>query len=330
VGSGKRLQAVVTIGTLVAVMVGGLALHRFWRRELSHITGAAEWIWVTDALEWTYPACGLFVTTLTLDAPPGRALLKVCGDREYVVYVNGSAAACGWSRPGFRLDLYDIAHLLRQGENVIATEVRSPTPAGGLLLALDVGDVGHNIVVSGPQFVLRERFSLAAKAGGDAPIPVVWGAPPHYPWGYPEPVSHPRTLDEVMVEEPVRVDRSEARGLPRGGWEFDLPHPVTGYLWLDFEEDGLAYVATAADAGSVNRSALREAAQPVIRLQGQRRWLDPYPRRIATIEVFGRHAPSAVEVWPLPGEFSSSAPGVVRGTHGPVPRMRWTIRNPPG
>jgi hypothetical protein len=327
---GKRPRTAAAVGTLAAVMVGGLVLHRFWRGQLSHITGGAEWVWVTDALERTYPTSGLFVTTLYLDDPPTRALLKVCGDREYVVYVNGSAAACGWSRPGFRLDLYDVAHLLRQGENVLAAEVRSPTPVGGLLLALDVGDVGRNVVVSGPQFVCREHFSLAASASGDRPIPVVWGAPPHYPWGYPEPVSRPRTLDEAMVEEPIRVQRSNARALPHGGWEFDLPRPVSGYLWLEFEEDGQAFVATADDIAAVDVAGLREAAQPVVRLEGQHRWLDPFPRRIAAVLIFGRHEPSTVEIWPLPEEFSSTAPGVVRGTHGPALRMRWMIRNPPG
>ena len=116
---------------LVGVLGAGVAAHRFWMRQLSHLTGDAEWVWTTDVLSRLHPTTGLFVAGLRLDAPPGAALLKVCGDREYVVWINGTAAACGWSRPGFRLDMYDVAHLLRQGSNVLAFEVRSAAETGG-------------------------------------------------------------------------------------------------------------------------------------------------------------------------------------------------------
>ena len=313
---------------MIAVALGGLSLHRFWHRELSHVTGGAEWIWVTDTLEKVYPTAGLFVATLDLETPPRTALLKVCGDRSWVAYVNGTAAACGWSRPGFRLDMFDIGHLLRQGDNVIAVEVRSPTPVGGLLLSLDVAGVGHNVLVSGDRFVARKRFSLAAHDPSDGPVPVVWGPPPRYPWEYPVPVSHPRTLDEVMVEDPVRVDAAAARRLPGGGLAFDLPRHIDGYLWLRFAADGPAYVATADGPGG-DVDLLRRNAQPVVRVEGQEWWLAAAPQTMASVYVFGERLPTAVEVWPVPPELSSTAPGVVPGPRGPVPRTRWTTRNPP-
>ena len=310
-------------------MAAAFAVHAFWERELSHLTGPARWIWVTNELDEVHPQAALFVASLRLDAPPRGALLKVCGDREYVVYVNGTAAACGWSRPGFRLDLFDVGHLLRQGENVIAAEVRSPTPVGGLLLALDVAGVGRNVLVSGPAFAVRPHFSLAAHAPSDAPVPVDWGRPPRFPWGYPKPLSHPRTLDEALVEDPVRVAAGAIRALPGGGWELPLPHPVFGYLWLEFAGGGAAYVATTAGAPGDLR-ALRDGAQPVVRVDGQRRWLDPEPRLIERVYVFGVRPPPAAEVWPVGEEVSSTAPGVVPGSFGPVPRTRWTTRTPPG
>ncbi|MFH1176250.1 MAG: hypothetical protein V1750_02500, partial [Acidobacteriota bacterium] len=325
-----RMRRWRPLGLAVAMLAGGLLLHRFWLRELSHLTGEAEWIWVTDALERVYPVAGLFVARLDLAAPPPSALLKACGDREYVVYINGTAAACGWSRPGFRLDMYEVSHLLRQGENVIAVEARSPTPAGGLLVALDVGGVGQNVLVSGPSFTSRRTFSLARAVAGDDPVPVRWGVPPHFPWGYPQPQPYRRTLDQTVVDEPVRVEAAKAVKLPGGGVSFALPEPVFSYLWLEFDGDGPCYLATTSEREGGELGELRRVAQPVARLRGQARWLDPEPRLFGAIYAFGRRLPSAVELWPVAEELRPGAPGAVRGRHGLVPRTRWTTRTPPG
>lgn len=312
------------------VMISAFAVHGFWRREVSHLTGRAEWIWVTDVLDPIRPQGALFVATLRLEAPPPAALLKICGDREYVVYVNGTPAACGWSRPGFRLDLYDVGHLLKQGENVIVAEVRSPTPVGALLLALDVDGVGRNVLVSGRGFVTRSRFALGPKDPSDRPVPVSWGMPPRFPWGYPAPLPHPRTLDEAVVEDPVRVAGSGAGRLPGGGWEFVLPRPVHGYLWLEFDGEGMAFVARAGAEDPHDVEVRRGEASAVVRVKGQRWWLDPQPQLVSRVYVFGQQPPLAVEVWPVAEQLSSAAPGVVPGSFGPVPRTRWTIRTHPG
>ncbi len=295
---------------MVVALVAAFALQRFWLRELSHFTGAAEWIWVTDTLGEIHPTAGLFVASLPLEAPPGEAVLKVCGDREYVVYVNGTAAACGWSRPGFRLGFFDVGHLLHQGENTVAVEVRSPTPVGGLLLALDVGGVGSNVLVSGPDFVFRPEFSLAPPGPGDRAVPVRWGIPPRFPWGYPRPVSHPRTLDAVVVEDAVRVTRAEAVAGDDGRLTFVLPRQVSGYLWLHFDGPGATAVAVSPDEdGPVDRAAAAE----VVRLPRQRRWLDPQPQTVRRVVVFGDCTPSRVEVLPVAPEFFDRAPGFVAG-----------------
>lgn len=310
-------------------MLAALAVHGFWKRELSHLTGPAEWIWVTDVLDPIHTQSALFVASLHLEAPPPAALLKVCGDREYVAYVNGTPAACGWSRPGFRLDLFDVGHLLKQGDNVIAVEVRSPTPVGALLLALDVDGVGRNVLVSGRSFVARSRFALGPNDPSDRPVPVSWGKPPRFPWGYPHPLPHPRTLDETVVEDPVRVSGPSSGSLAGGGWEFVLPRPVHGYVCLEFGGDGMAFVAAAGAGDPEDGEVWRREASPVVRVKGQRWWLDPQPKQVSRVYVFGQQRPTAVEVWPVTEQFSSAAPGVVPGSFGPVPRTRWTIRTHP-
>lgn len=326
----RGLQALLIVLVLAGVALAGLATHRFWRRQLSHVTGDALWVWATDALERVHPVAALFVADLRLDSQPAEALLKVCGDREYVVYVNGTAAACGWSRPGFRLDLFDVGHLLRQGENVVAVEVRSPTPAGGLLLSLDVAGVGPNVLVTGRDFRSRGRFALDPPGDGDLAPPVIWGGPPRLPWGYPTLSPRPRTLPECMVEDPRVLDRQAAEAVPGGGTCFRLPSEQLGYLWLVLDGDAPFYITTTDDSDQATPEELRARAQPVVALRGQQRWLDPQPRRIAAVYVFGMHSPRGVEVWPIPEEFSSAAPGVVQGTRGPVARTRWTTRIPPG
>lgn len=285
-------------------------------------------MWVTDQFSPVAPAAGLFVAGFSLASPPREALLKVCGDREYVVWVNGTPAACGWSRPGFRLDLYDIGHLLRQGENVLAVEVRSPTPVGGALLALDVAGVGANVLVSGPAFVLRRHFALAARLPDDEPLRVLFGRPPRQPWGYPRLVPHPRTLDEVMVLDPIRLEAEAAVRLADGGVRFDLPREVEGYLWIEAGGDRAMYVAVGGEDES-NAAAARLRAQMAVRVRGQQRWLDAAPRRIRRVWVFSREAPRAVEVWPLPGELRRGAPGLVWEGGELVERRGWERRYPP-
>lgn len=319
----------VTVGVLAGVLLVVAGIHRFWLRQLTHVTGDAQWIWVTDLLERVHPTAGLFAASVRLDVPPTRALLKVCGDREYVVYVNGTAAAAGWSRPGFRLEVFEIAYLLRQGENAIVAEVRSPTPAGGLLLALDVAGMGRNVLVSGPAFSLRSEFSLSATHPSDRAVPVIWGAPPRNPWGYPAPLVRPRTMEGVVVVDPLYLPAEAAEALPGGGIRFALQEKVFGYVWVHFEDDRPAFSTVRAGGNGFCLTRLRNDAQPVARVRGQKRWLDPEPRLVSDVFVFGAARVAGIEVWPVAEEFRSTAPGVVPGTFGPVPRTRWPTRTPP-
>jgi hypothetical protein len=91
----------------------------------------------------------------------------------------------------------------------------------------------------------------------------------------------------------------------------------------------MAFVAAAGAADAEDPEVWRREASPVVRVKGQRWWLDPEPEQVSRVYVFGQQAPVAVEVWPVAEQFSSAAPGVVPGSFGPVPRTRWTIRTHP-
>jgi len=292
-------------------------LHSFWRSELSHLTGEARWVWVTQELERPYPVRGVFVARFELSQPGPGALLKVCADREYVATVNGVMAGCGWSRPGFRLDVYDVSHLLRPGANTVSIEVRSPTPVGGLLAALDLPGGRKSAVITGRDFLLQEA------SGRLVAPPVVWGRPPRYPWSYPRPVPRPRTLDQIFVEEPVSL--GEGQQLAPRSWLFRTSRPIFGYVriapggegWLWYavgrEGEGLAELRERLGAYTGSKAAL---------------W-DPEPQWVSQVLVVAAKAPEAVEVFPVVERFRARAPGVAPGKLGPVPRTRWSFRNPP-
>lgn len=326
----RRWRRWPLIGLVALVLAAGVAVHRMWMRQLSHLTGEAEWMWSTDVLERLHPEAGLFVTSFHVEQPAPGALLKVCGDREYVAYLNGTVVGCGWSRPGFRLDLYDVGHLLRIGGNTLAIEARSPSPVGGVLVALDVDGLGSNVVTSGDSFVFRRTLDLAPPRPGEVRAPVRWGRPPRFPWAYPSAVSRPRTLDGVSTEEPMRWP-AEALARPvGGGWVLTVQPPVFGYLWLEFDGEEAAMVWTDPLPALHAESVARALAQPVVRLRQQRKWLDVEPKVLGQVWVFGGRSLRAIEVWPVPEELSSTAPGAVAGKSGPVQRTRWPSHTPPG
>ncbi|MDW7967874.1 MAG: hypothetical protein RMI39_07105 [Thermoanaerobaculum sp.] len=225
-------------------------LHGFWRRQVGNLTGEARWVWVTQQLERPYPTRAVFVAPFSLPEPRPGVLLKVAADREYVAWVNGVLAACGWSRPGFRLDVYDVSHLVRPGRNALRLEVRSPTPVGGVLAAVDLPGVGKNALITGRDFFLEERSSLV-------PPPVVWGPPPRYPWGYPRLLSRPRTLDQLLVADPINV--GPPRQVQGHTYLYQLDPPVFGYLWLI--PDGAGWVWYAVGGGGEDLGPLRERFQ---------------------------------------------------------------------
>lgn len=311
---GRWLRSMATF----ALAVGGWAwLHSFWRSELYHLTGEAQWVWVTKELERPYPTQGVFEARFQLAQPGPGALLKVCADREYVAWVNGVVAGVGWSRPGFRLDVYDVSHLLRPGSNSVRIEVRSPTPVGGLLAALDLPGGKKNAVLSGRDFLLVES------SGRRVPAPVVWGRPPRYPWAYPRPMPRPRTLDQIFLEEPVAL--SQAQQVAPRSWLFRLNQPIFGYVRIVPSGEGWLWYAVGREGEGL--AELRERIG-VYTASPNELW-DPEPQWVSQVLVVARSAPAGVEVFPVLERFRARAPGAVQGKLGPVPRTRWRFRNPP-
>ncbi len=171
---------------LAALVVGGAAARALVRAHtdrMSLSTGRAEWIWYTSGMTQPRPLRFYATRDFLLAEKPRRALAKVFVDREHVLYVNGERAGGAVQRPGDPLAIYEVARLLREGENRIAIEAASPTGIGGVLFSLDVEGRGRDALVSDGRW--RVDLSREAISGTARYRPVVWGRPPQYPWRYP-------------------------------------------------------------------------------------------------------------------------------------------------
>ncbi len=184
---------------LAVAVVGAAAARALVRAHTDRMhgaTGRAEWIWYTDRIPEPAPLRFFATRAFVLPDKPGRALARIFVDREHVVWVNGERAGAGRQEPGDPLALYEIAPLLKKGENRVTIEAASPTGVGGILLSIDIQGLGRNALVTDGEW--RVDPSRNSIGGPGRYRPVVWGRPPRYPWGYPR---MPRP-EEIEGERP--------------------------------------------------------------------------------------------------------------------------------
>ncbi len=291
---------------VAAALLLFLLLNSFYRRELHHFTGDAHWMWTTDNLHDPVPTAGLFFRRLTLARLPLSAVAKVCGDRQYVLWINGQPAAAGHNRPDFRLDVVDVTDLLVAGENVIAIEARSPTSVGGVLFALDLrasaegrraGDPsGRSCVVSGSGWRVRTRWGPGPSVYPDQgwSEPWIWGQPPDHPWTYPRPVVHPRPLVHSVFSDPTRIPPSCFEAVGQERWICRLGRRWQGYLWLDLTAGPAPQRVELGDGAPTAVAAVRGVA--VVTLDGQTSWLYPGAVQGEVLEASGQAPPAGVEL----------------------------------
>jgi len=274
-----RLFAVLAAAVLLVLLLRGR-----YRRELYHLTGSASWMWVGDDVSRPRPTAGLFVRTFTLADRPRRAVAKVCGDRQYALWINTYLVATGHNRPGFALDVVPVTDLLRPGRNVVAIEAASPTSVGAVLFSMDIdpgpvgfsaGDPrGRNAIVSGPDWTVTARWSSRLLEGrsGDGHRPWIWGAPPDHPWSYPEPRLHLRPLVQAMAGDPVTVPGRSARAAGGRSWRYELGDRFRGLVWIRL---GGAAGRSWRVRATLSDSGPEERPLAVVPLAGSPRWLVP-------------------------------------------------------
>ncbi len=274
-----RLRTAAVVAASVALL---LLLRGYYQRELYHLTGAAQWMWATDEVSEPHPSAGLFIRTLWLNDRPQEAVAKVCGDRQYVLWINGQPAMAGRNRPEFHLDVVPVTDLLTAGANTIVVEARSSTSVGAVLFALDLtpsvqgrraGDPrGRNVVVSGPDWRVTTTWRPGVLDGrvDDGRAPWIWGRPPDHPWAYPTPVLHERPLVQAVVGEPQRVRPGALSRAGRGRWVHRLRRGFGGLLWVDLGPGNARPEAVGLASDESGAPMV-----PVVALPGQERWLYP-------------------------------------------------------
>ncbi len=210
----SRAERVLIVLLLV---VGLLIVLTRVRSDLYGLTGDAEWMWISGDVQVPEPTSCLFVRRIFLHHRPAEAIAKVCGDRQYVLWVNGHPAVAGTNRPEFKLAAVTVTDLLVEGENTITIEAHSDTSVGAVLFALDLfptsvgrhaGDpAGRNSVVSNRSWRVLEHWNLEPDDAvlASAREPWIWGQPPVHPWLYPEPLACVRPIVQAVHTAPVDI-----------------------------------------------------------------------------------------------------------------------------
>lgn len=188
----KRLGIVVVF--LLVFTAAFAQLHRVYSDKFFGNTGRASWIWAQHRMSSNDPVA--FFATRDFDLPDGRLFthLKVIGDPEYTLYVNGREVA-GRRLPAERktavderLDLYDISQLVKTGRNRIVIAVRAPQGTGGLLASIDLAPEKQNWLVTNADWKIH-RWWHPELLRRDPPdgrweAPQIVGAPPVGRWNY--------------------------------------------------------------------------------------------------------------------------------------------------
>lgn len=216
----KRVTIVLAL--VFAFTAAFTHLERTYSRKFFDITGDARWIWAQHRMSDNVPVAFFAARDFTL--PPNRlyAKLKVLGDPEYTVFVNGHEIG-GRRVSGQRgqeaervIDAYDISQLVQTGRNRIVIAVRAPQGVGGLIASIDIAPEVANWVVTNGEWKIYRKWDariLAKDLDGWQP-PTVIGSPPIGRWNYLSAVNRPLATPPARVAPPS--DAFEQIGLIPG------------------------------------------------------------------------------------------------------------------
>jgi hypothetical protein len=164
----------------------------------------AHWIWL-KGFEETPNASICFRKTFNLMGRPKSAVLLITCDNEYKVWINGSPAGAtvnkgdyAWRAP----DSFDVAGLLKDGDNLVAIQGINYSGKGAVIAALAIDPGGGKVVrvqtdgswqaalKPGEGWPLRQAQDENAAADGDWQPCLDYGrAETTAPWFIPRPPS---------------------------------------------------------------------------------------------------------------------------------------------
>ncbi len=151
-------------------------------------TTSAQWIWAQHRISSNEPVAFFAARDFTLPEKRYYTRLKIAGDPEYTLYINGREVAGRQVGEERTLDLYDISSLVKTGRNRIVVAVRAPQGVGGLIASIDIAPEVANWVVSDGSWKIFRRWHPRLPAedppGLESQPPIVHGPPPIGRWNY--------------------------------------------------------------------------------------------------------------------------------------------------
>lgn len=183
------MRRITIVLAFVFVFAAAFArLHALYAHKFLSTTGEARWIFAQHSMSFQQPVAFFAVRDFTLPDKRYFTRLKVAGDPEYTLWVNGQEI--GGRRVGEerRLDLYEINDLVKTGKNRIVVAVRAPQGVGGLIASIDIApEVANVMVTDGKWKIFREwHRDLPRRDPQGIPWqrPTIVGAPPIGRWDY--------------------------------------------------------------------------------------------------------------------------------------------------
>lgn len=225
----KRLGAVFAF--LFVFTAAFSYLVRVYSQKFYDVTGEARWIWAQHPMSANAPVA--FFAARDLDLPEQRIFthIKVLGDPEYTLYVNGQKIAGRRVGEDRNIHLYDISDLVKTGRNRIVIGVRAAQGFGGLIAAVDIAPETRNWVVTDASWRIYRRWDPALlkrdlSAGWEWPH--IIGEPPVGRWNFLDIKAHDRATPVQEVQQATEsfpVDGFIPRVKTRGGMAFATADP---------------------------------------------------------------------------------------------------------
>jgi hypothetical protein len=204
------LKRLTIVAAFIFIFTAAFAhVQQTYAHKFFNVTGRAKWIWAPHRMSDRVPLTFFAARDFTLPENRIYAHLKIAGDPEYTVYVNGTAVASRRAGEEERaLDRYDISALVKTGRNRVVIAVRAPQGAGGLLASIDIHPEIANYVVTDAAWKIYRSWTpdiLVRDVPAVAVGPVVIGEPPIGRWNYPAIVERQLEPPIERVQQPMET-----------------------------------------------------------------------------------------------------------------------------
>ena len=164
-------------------------LHLVYSQKFFEVTGEAKWVWAHHRMSDDVPLAFFAARDVVLPERRRYTFLKILGDPEYTLFVNGrQLAARRIDAEDRQIDFYDLSSVVKTGRNRIVVAVRANKGVGGLIAAVDIGPETENWIVTDdtwrifrtwdPQILVHDPPQLAWES------PVIVGEPPIGRWNF--------------------------------------------------------------------------------------------------------------------------------------------------